>query len=184
MVNDAVSRLRGSVEVDTVMGQGTTFTMKFPISLQIARAVMVKVGTQTLAIPMAVVEQIGRLDYYRRVPGSVPAIEMRGERYPLAHLGNYLKIPVGVVDERASVLLVNAGKHRIALLIDAIINQQEIVSKPLGAHLRDVRGVAGATVLGNGQVVLILELHELLSQQPRGGFTLAEPGSSRRAAAS
>ena len=183
VVNDAVSRLRGSVEVDTVMGQGTTFTMKFPISLQIARAVMVKVGTQTLAIPMAVVEQIGRLDYYRRVPGSVPAIEMRGERYPLAHLGNYLKIPVGVVDERASVLLVNAGKHRIALLIDAIINQQEIVSKPLGAHLRDVRGVAGATVLGNGQVVLILELHELLSQQPRGGFTLAEPGSSRRAAA-
>jgi chemotaxis protein histidine kinase CheA/ActR/RegA family two-component response regulator len=181
VVNDVVSRLRGSVEVDTVMGQGTTFTMKFPISLQIARAVMVKVGAQTLAIPMAVVEQIGRLDYYRRVPGAVPAIEMRGERYPLAHLGNYMKIPVGVVDERSSVLLVNAGKHRIALLIDSIINQQEIVSKPLGPHLRDVRGVAGATVLGNGQVVLILELHELLSQQPRGGFTLAEPGSSRRA---
>jgi chemotaxis protein histidine kinase CheA/ActR/RegA family two-component response regulator len=180
VVNDAVSRLRGSVEVDTVLGQGTTFTMKFPISLQIARAVMVKVGNQTLAIPMAVVEQIGRLDYYRRVPGAVPAIEMRGERYPLAHLGNYLKMQVGVVDERASVLLVNAGKHRIALLIDGIINQQEIVAKPLGPHLRDVRGVAGATVLGNGQVVLILELHELLSQQPRGSFTLAEPGSSRR----
>lgn len=181
VVNDVVARLRGSVEVDTVQGQGTTFTLKFPISLQIARAVMVKVGEQTYAIPMAVVEQIGRLDYYRRVPGAVPAIEMRGERYPLAHLGNYLKIPVGTVDERASVLLVNAGKHRIALLIDAIINQQEIVSKPLGPHLRDVRGVAGATVLGNGQVVLILELHELLSQQPRGGFNLAEPGSSRRA---
>ena len=181
VVNDVVTRLRGSVEVDTVLGQGTTFTMKFPISLQIARAVMVKLGEQTLAIPMAVVEQIGRLDYYRRVPGAVPAIEMRGERYPLAHLGNYLKVPVGVVDERSSVLLVNAGKHRIALLIDSIINQQEIVSKPLGPHLRDVRGVAGATVLGNGQIVLILELHELLSQQPRGGFTLAEPGSSRRA---
>jgi chemotaxis protein histidine kinase CheA/ActR/RegA family two-component response regulator len=181
VVNDVVTRLRGSVEVDTVLGQGTTFTMKFPISLQIARAVMVKVGEQTLAIPMAVVEQIGRLDYYRRVPGAVPAIEMRGERYPLAHLGNYLKVPVGVVDERSSVLLVNAGKHRIALLIDSIVNQQEIVSKPLGPHLRDVRGVAGATVLGNGQIVLILELHELLSQQPRGGFTLAEPGSSRRA---
>ncbi|HEU5348919.1 MAG TPA: hybrid sensor histidine kinase/response regulator, partial [Ktedonobacterales bacterium] len=183
VVSDVVSRLRGSVEVDTVLGQGTTFTMKFPISLQIARAVMVKVGPQTFAVPMAVVEQIGRLDYYRRVPGAVPAIEMRGERYPLAHLGNYLKIPVGTVDERASVLLVNAGKHRIALLVDGIINQQEIVSKPLGPHLRDVRGVAGATVLGNGQVVLILELHELLSQQPRGGFTLAEPGSSRRAEA-
>ncbi|HEX6541174.1 MAG TPA: response regulator [Ktedonobacterales bacterium] len=181
VVNDVVSRLRGSVEVDTVQGQGTTFTMKFPISLQIARAVMVKIGQQTFAVPMAVVEQIGRLDYYRRVPGVVPAIEMRGERYPLAHLGNYLNIPVGTVDERSSVLLVNAGKHRIALLIDGIINQQEMVSKPLGPHLRDVRGVAGATVLGNGQVVLILELHELLSQQPRGGFTLAEPGTSQRA---
>ncbi|HEX6817726.1 MAG TPA: response regulator [Ktedonobacterales bacterium] len=177
VVRDSVTRLRGTIEVDSTVGQGTQFTMKFPISLQIARAVLVKVGQQTLAIPMAVVDQIGRLDYYQRTSGPAPAIEMRGEQYPLAHLANYLKLTPGQIDDRSSVLLVNAGKRRVALLVDSIAAQQEVVSKPLGPHLRDVPGVAGAAVLGNGQVVLILELLELLAQQPRGEIILPEPGA-------
>lgn len=181
VVRDSVTRLRGTVEVDSGANRGTLFTMKFPISLQIARAVLVRVGSQTLAIPMAVVDQIGRLDYYQRVPGEPPAIELRGERYPLSHLASYLKLQPGQVDERASVLLVNAGKRRVALLVDSVVAQQEVVSKPLGPHLREVRGVAGAAVLGNGQVVLILELHELLAQQPHDAIRLPQPGA--RAAA-
>lgn len=178
VVRDAVTRLRGTIEVESVVGQGTVFTMKFPISLQIARAVLVKVGTQTLAIPMALVEQIGRLDYYQRVPGAQPAIELRGERYLLAHLGSYLRLPQGTVGDRSSVLLVNASKRRVALVVDAIVAQQEIVLKPLGSHLRDVPGIAGASILGNGEVVLILELLELLAQQPSGTITFHEPRSS------
>jgi chemotaxis protein histidine kinase CheA/ActR/RegA family two-component response regulator len=178
VVHDSVTRLRGTIEVESTVGQGTVFTMKFPISLQIARAVLVKVGQQTLAIPMAVVDQIGRLDYYQRVHDPEPALEMRGESYPLAHLAHYLKVQPGQVGERASVLLVNAGKRRVALVVDAVVAQQEIVSKPLGPHLREVRGVTGAAVLGNGQVVLILELHELLSQQLTGSVVLPEPGTT------
>jgi CheY-like chemotaxis protein/chemotaxis signal transduction protein len=166
VVRDAVTRLRGTIEVESVVGQGTIFTMKLPISLQIARAVLVKVKNQTLAIPMAVVDQIGRLDYYQTVALPVPAIELRGERYPLAHLASYLRLQPDPVQERSSILLVNAGNRRIGLLVDSVLVQQEIVAKPLGPHLRDVRGVAGASVLGNGQVVVILELHELLAQQP------------------
>ena len=183
VVRDTVTRLRGTVEVESGVNRGTLFTLKFPISLQIARAVLVRIGSQTVAIPMAAVDQIGRLDYYQRVPGQPPAIELRGERYPLAHLASYLKMPPGTVDERASVLLVNAGKRRVALLVDAVVAQQEVVSKPLGPHLREVRGVAGAAVLGNGQVVLILELHELLAQQPHDVVQLPQPGA-RPAAAS
>ncbi|MGH2487323.1 MAG: response regulator, partial [Ktedonobacterales bacterium] len=177
VVRDSVTRLRGAIEVDSTIGQGTQFTLKFPISLQIARAVLVKVGGQTVAIPMAVVDQIGRLDYYQRTNGPAPAIEMRGEQYPLAHLANYLKLTPGPVDERSSILLVNAGKRRVALLVDSIAAQQEVVSKPLGPHLRDVPGVAGAAVLGNGQVIMILELLELLAQQSRGEVVLPEPGA-------
>ncbi len=165
VVRDAVTRLRGTIEVESVPGQGTVFTMKFPISLQITRAVLVKVKNQTLAIPMAVVDQIGRLDYYQTVAAPAPAIELRGERFPLAHLASYLRLQPGVVQDRSSVLLVNAGNRRMALLVDSVLVQQEVVVKPLGPHLRDVRGVAGAAVLGNGQVVVILELHELLAQQ-------------------
>ncbi|MEO7001961.1 MAG: response regulator [Ktedonobacterales bacterium] len=180
VVRDVVTRLRGTVEVISTIGQGTTFTLKLPISLQIARAVLVRAGQQTLAIPMAVVEQIGRLDYYQRVGGPVPAVEVRGERYTLAHLASYLKLPVPPIDERASVLLINAGRQQIGLVIDGIVRQQEVVSKPLGSHLRDVPGVAGATVLGNGQVVLILELTQLLTQTPLTPVTLPEPGSRDR----
>ncbi|HEU5438756.1 MAG TPA: response regulator [Ktedonobacterales bacterium] len=185
VVRDVVTRLKGIIEVDSVVGQGTTFTMKFPISLQIARAVLVRVGSQTLAIPMAVVDQIGRLDYYERSDeGPTPAIEVRGERYPLAHLASYLRLPPGPVDERSSVLLVNAGKRRVALLVDAIVAQQEVVSKPLGPHLRDVPGVAGAAVLGNGQVVLILELLELLAQPVHDTVMLPPPGVRSAASSS
>ena len=184
VVRDVVTRLRGTIEVDSAPGQGTTFTMKFPISLQIARAVLVRVSNQTLAIPMAVVDQIGRLDYYQRADDPTPSIELRGERYPLAQLASYLRLPPGPVDERASVLLVNAGKRRVALLVDAIVAQQEVVSKPLGPHLSDVRGVSGAAVLGNGQVVLILELHELLAQAPHAPLVLPQPGERAGAASS
>ncbi len=166
VVRDAVTRLRGTIEVESTVGQGTIFTMKLPISLQIARAVLVKVKNQTLAIPMAVVDQIGRLDYYQTVALPSPAIDLRGERYPLAHLASYLRLQPGPVQDRSSVLLVNAGNRRVGLLVDSVLVQQEIVAKPLGPHLRDVRGVAGAAVLGNGQVVVILELNELLAQQP------------------
>jgi chemotaxis protein histidine kinase CheA len=177
VVRDTVNRLRGTMEVESVVGQGTVFTMKFPISLQITRAVLVKVKNQTLAIPMAVVDQIGRLDYYQTVAVPQPSIELRGERFPLAHLASYLRLQPGPVQDRSSVLLVNAGNRRVALLVNAVLVQQEIVVKPLGPHLRDVRGVAGAAVLGNGQVVVILELHELLAQQSVDPVVLPAAGA-------
>ncbi len=184
VVRDMVARFRGTLEVDSSPGQGTMFTMKFPISLQIARALLVKVGPQTLAIPMVVVDQIDRLERFSRISGDTAAIDVRGERYPVAHLASYLKLESGPVEDRSTVLLVNAGRRRVALLVDGIVSQQEIVSKPLGPHLRDVPGVAGAAVLGNGQVVVILELHELLAQQPHTAVVLPPRGSGTRASAS
>ena len=166
VVHDVVSRLRGSVEVESTPGNGSAFTMKFPISLQIQRAVLVRADTQTYAIPMAVVEQIGRLDYCERTTlMGAPAVKVRGETYLLLHLSSLLELPVGKIDDRASVLLISAGRQRYALLVDGVVGKQEIVAKNLGLHLREVRGVAGATILGNGQVVLILELLDLLAQR-------------------
>ncbi|HEX9037018.1 MAG TPA: Hpt domain-containing protein [Ktedonobacterales bacterium] len=180
VVRDAATRLKGSIEVDSDIGQGSMFTLRFPISLQIARAVLVKVGANVYAIPMAVVDQIGRLDYYERVTAPAPAVVVRGEQYTLARLSTLLHLPQTPIDERASLLIVNAGRRRVALLVDSIVAQQEIVAKPLGSHLRNVRGVAGATALGNGQLVVILELLELLASPVQEEIVLPEPGSTRR----
>jgi chemotaxis protein histidine kinase CheA/ActR/RegA family two-component response regulator len=177
VVRASVGQLRGVIEVDAHPGQGSVFTMKFPLALQIARTLLVRVGTQTLAIPMAVVEQIGRLDYYRRAPGDTQAVEMNGARYALAHLGAYLDLKPEPMDDRTPVLLIIAGGQHVALMVDSIVSQQELVRKPLGPHLRDVQGVAGAAALGSGRVVVILELNELLAHGPRTQIRAPEPGT-------
>ena len=181
VVRDAASRLRGSVSVDSSLGAGSVFTLKFPISLQIARALLVKAGARTYAIPMAVADQIGRLDYYERVTEPAPAVIIRGERYTLARLSTYLNEPAASLEERTSLLVLHVGGRRVALAIDGILNQLEIVAKPLGAHLRDVRGVAGATTLGNGQVVIILDLLELLAHPIPESIALPIPGQRSEA---
>jgi CheY-like chemotaxis protein/chemotaxis signal transduction protein len=170
-VADVAARLRGSVEVESTPGNGSAFTLRFPISVQIQRAVLTRVSEQTYAVPMALVEQIGRLDYSERTNVlGVPAIMVRGEPYVLVHLASLLGLEATRTDERASVLLVVVGRQRYALVVDTVIGKQEIVAKNLGLHLREVRGVAGATVLGNGQVVLILDVLNLLEHR-------AQPGS-------
>ncbi len=168
VVRDSVSRLRGTIEVESTPGHGTAFTMKFPTSLAIQSAMMVRVNDQQFAIPIAVVESIGRLDTFKRTTvAGQPAVVVRNDLYPLSVLAQYLDLPLSQIDDKSHVLLVNAGGNRVALVIDEVKGKLDIVMKNLGPHLRHVHGVAGGTVLGNGQVVLILELTELLSVRTR-----------------
>ncbi len=168
VVRDSVSRLRGSIEVESTPGHGTAFTMKFPTSLAIQSAMMVRVNDQQFAVPIAVVEAIGRLDTFKRTTVSgQPAVVVRNDLYPLNALAQYLGQPVGLIDDKSHILLVNTGGNRVALVIDEVKGKLDIVMKNLGPHMRHVHGVAGGTILGNGQVVLILELTELISARTR-----------------
>ncbi|HVB73246.1 MAG TPA: Hpt domain-containing protein [Ktedonobacteraceae bacterium] len=179
VVRDSVSRLRGTLEVESTPGQGTAFTMKFPTSLAIQSAMMVLVGEQQYAIPTVMVEAIGRLDNFKQsMFGGRPAIIVQNDFYPLIMLSQLLDLPVSPPDDKAPVLLVRTDRHRVALVVDSIKGKLDVVMKNLGPHLRHVHGIAGGTVLGNGRVVLILELIELLA--PRlgtPGAALAVPTS-------
>ncbi|WP_220202348.1 hybrid sensor histidine kinase/response regulator [Reticulibacter mediterranei] len=164
VVRDSVSRLRGTLEVESMPGQGTAFTMKFPTSLAIQNAMMARVGGQQFAIPTVNVESIGRLDNFKRGSlGGQVTILVQNEHYPLRMLAQYLSLPIGSLDEKAQLLIVNVSGQRVALVVDEIKGRYDIVMKSLGPHLRQVHGIAGGTVLGNGQVVLVLELSDLLS---------------------
>lgn len=166
VVRDSVSRLRGMLEVESTPGHGTAFTMKFPTSLAIQSAMMVQAGEQRFAIPTVMVEAIGRLDAYKHTMyGGRPAILNRNEIYPVAMLAQLLRLPTSAPDEKAPLLLINTGRQRVALIVDTIKGKMDVVMKNLGPHLRHVHGIAGGTVLGNGRVVLILEMMELLSAQ-------------------
>jgi chemotaxis protein histidine kinase CheA/ActR/RegA family two-component response regulator len=169
VVRDSVSRLRGALMVESTPNLGTAFTMTFPTSVAIQRAMMIRVASQQFAIPTVNVESIGRLDNFKRsLLGGQPAVMVRNELYPLHVLAQYMHLPSpAVIDERAQIILVNSGGQRVALVIDEIKGQFDIVIKNLGPHLRQVHAIAGATVLGNGRVVLILELGDLLASMLR-----------------
>ncbi len=168
VVRDSVSRLRGTLEVESMPGQGTAFTMKFPTSLAIQSAMMVMAGGQQFAIPTVLVEAIGRLDNFKRATfAGRPAVLVQNDLYPLHTLAQLLSLPVGLENERSPLLLVNAGGHRVALTVNDIKGKLDVVMKNLGPHLRSVHGVAGGTVMGNGRVVLVLELIELLSTRSK-----------------
>ncbi|HEU5374391.1 MAG TPA: Hpt domain-containing protein [Ktedonobacteraceae bacterium] len=176
VVRDSVSRLRGSLEVESMPGQGTAFTMKFPTSLAIQNAMMVQVAGQQFAIPTVMVEAIGRLDSFKHSNyGGRPAIVVQNQHYPLSSLAQLLGLPVSELTEKVPLLLVRTDRHRVALVVDDIKGRMDVVIKNLGPHLRSVHGIAGGTVLGNGRVVLILELLELLSSRSGTKGALAAP---------
>ncbi len=180
VVRDSVSRLRGTLEVESTPGHGTAFTMKFPTSLAIQSTMMVLSGDQTYAIPTVMVEAIGRLDNFKQLMvGGRPTIMVQNDPYPLIALTQLLNLPLSAPDEKAPILLVRTDRHRVALMVDSIKGKLDVVMKNLGPHLRHVHGIAGGTVLGNGRVVLILELIELLTPpQGASGLTLTVPTTS------
>ncbi|HEY6287347.1 MAG TPA: response regulator [Ktedonobacteraceae bacterium] len=168
VVRDSVSRLRGSLEVESTPGQGTAFTMKFPTSLAIQSTMMIRSGEHQFAIPTVMVESIGRLDNFKQSTfAGKPAIIVQNDLYPLNFLSQLLGLPGSEPDEKAPVLLVHTDRHRVGLVVDEIKGKMDVVMKNLGPHLRQVHGIAGGTVMGNGRVVLVLELIELLSSRPR-----------------
>lgn len=176
VVRDSVARLRGGMEVESMPGQGTAFTMKFPTSLAIQNAMMVQVAGQQFAIPTVMVEAIGRLDNFKHTNyGGRPAVLVQNQAYPLSSLAQLLDLPVGELSEKAPLLLVRTDRHRVALVVDDIKGRMDVVIKSLGPHLRNVYGIAGGTVLGNGRVVLVLELLELLASRAALRGALAAP---------
>src|SRR5947209_269300 len=183
VVRDSVSRLRGTLVVESMPGQGTAFTMKFPTSLAIQSAMMVMAGGQQFAIPTVLVESIGRLDNFKRSTlAGKPAILVQNDLYPLNTLAQLLSLSVSPINDKAPLLLVNAGGYKVAMAVDDIKGKLDVVMKNLGPHLRNVHGIAGGTVMGNGRVVLILELIELLATRSKltGSATTSASAPSYR----
>jgi chemosensory pili system protein ChpA (sensor histidine kinase/response regulator) len=182
VVNSEVKQLGGSLHIDTTPGQGSVFTIRLPYTLAINQALMVKAGKDTFCVPLGTIEGVVRVarqelaGYYQTADA---VYEYAGNSYRLQHLGTLLNR--GGMDpentpDRVPVLLVRIGEMRAALQVEALIGHREIVVKPLGAQLSRVNGVSGATILGDGRVVLILDLAAIL----RMGSRVQPPGEGKR----
>ncbi len=166
VVRNNVLKLKGSVSLASQPGKGMTFVIRLPMTLAITRALLIKANGETFAFPLSVVTQILRLgrDQFEQI-GKETVIRVNGQVFPVIRLGEvlHLKQPADESIQRVPVLIFNAGDKQLALAIDRILSGREIVIKSLGSHLRQVRGIAGATLMGDGSVVLILNPLDLVA---------------------
>jgi chemosensory pili system protein ChpA (sensor histidine kinase/response regulator) len=164
VVNSEVKQLGGSLLIDTSPGRGSIFTIRLPYTLASNQALLVRAGEDTFCIPLGTIEGVVRVDaaYLAECYQSPEAgYRYAGNLYQLHHLGTLLKRGSMNLEEaqgRIPVLLVRIGEKRLALQVEALIGNREIVIKPLGAQLSGVHGVSGATILGDGRVILILDM--------------------------
>lgn len=175
-----VNKLQGSVAITSTLGGGTTFTIRLPLKLALTRALLVQASGETFAIPLSAVLQVLRLDHKAvEQAGGETRVHVGDSVYELLSLGKLLNLPLPPDDTvaRPPMLLMQIEDRQIALTVDRILGGREIVIKNLGNHLRRVHGVMGATLMGDGSVVLILNLAELVRDAARPGARQATPAA-------
>lgn len=163
VVRTNIKNLKGSVSTNTELGKGTRFTLSLPLTLAIIDALMVNVSGQTYAIPLDAVSETTKIEYSRLtdVKGR-KAVTLRGEVLGIVELAEMLDLPrTDPLPEVLSVVVIHDNDRRLGLVVDRLLERQEIVIKPLGAYLGDLKGISGATIMGDGSVILILDPHEI-----------------------
>ncbi|WP_166256763.1 Hpt domain-containing protein [Marinobacter salicampi] len=179
VVASEIKQLGGSLDIDSVLGQGTTFTVRLPFTVSVNRALMVSTGEDFYAIPLNTIEGIVRVSTYELeeyYQPDAPLYEYAGQQYRLQYLGNLLhsehhpKLQGQALP--LPVILVRGAEQPMALQVDSLMGSREIVVKSLGPQFTSVRGVSGATILGDGNVVVILDLpamirSDILSERQR-----------------
>ncbi len=164
VVKSKIEGLGGDVEVSTVLGEGTTFTVRLPLTLAIIQALMVDIREEKYAIPLSsivTVEDIPSSEV--KLVQNKEVINLRGNVIPLVRLSEELDFePLEEEPESLVVVIVKKGDKQAGLVIDNLIGQQEIVIKPLGKYIYIHKMFSGATILGDGEVALILDTNTLL----------------------
>jgi len=165
VVRSNLTKLNGTIELESKLGAGTTVFLRLPLTLAILPVLLVEVGNEIYALPLRSVVETARIraTELHRFEGS-ELLHLRGETVPLLRLRQIFKVQYRA-DEKGSdkVVILGIGEKRIALLVDNLIGQESTVIKPLGSYLHHCSGIAGATISGDGRVRLVLDPADLLA---------------------
>ncbi len=162
VVKRNIEALRGSIEVYSEKDNGTLFRIKLPLTLAIIDGMRVAVGTEILTLPLLSIIEAVRPgpDSIKTIEGKGELMEFRGEYLPLIRLYELLGFETAVTDpEEAIVIILEASTRKIALMVDDVIGQHQAVIKSLDTNYRRIEGTSGATILGDGRVSIILDVH-------------------------
>ncbi|MGA2778332.1 MAG: Hpt domain-containing protein [Steroidobacteraceae bacterium] len=173
VVATEVKKLGGGLFIESTVGAGSRFTIRLPFTLAISQALIVRVGEEVYALPMPTVEGVVRLPrniVARHLGKDAPLFEYGGQKYRFQQLGAFVGVgPTHLpeTDVSMSVVLIRAGEQSTALVTDELVGSREIVVKNLGPQISAIRGIAGATILGDGRIVVILDMGSLVRSEWR-----------------
>ena len=171
VVKTRISQLNGSVDIDSKKGKGSRLSIRVPLTLAIMPTLMVVLGNQPFALPLASVSEIFDLDEDRTnvVDGQL-TVRVRNKALPLFYLRKWLVRDPRIAAEArpgGHVVMVHVANQKVGFVVDQLIGQEEVVIKPLGAMLHGMPGFAGATITGDGRIALILDVPSLMKKYAR-----------------
>jgi two-component system, chemotaxis family, sensor kinase CheA len=164
VVKSTIESLGGSITIDSTVGQGSLFSIQLPLTLSIISVMLVEIEAEKYAIPLSSIIETAIVKKEEIMNAhNQRVIDFRGKVVPLLFLKDVFEVPKDSKDEDLySVVVVRKGEKMAGLVVDSFIGQQEIVLKTLGNYLHDVFAISGATILGDGQVALIVDCNELI----------------------
>jgi chemosensory pili system protein ChpA (sensor histidine kinase/response regulator) len=182
VVHSEIRQLGGSLHIDSEFGAGSRFTIRLPFSMAVTQAVFVRIGETIHAVPIASVRGVGRISrdaLNEQLADGDAVYQYAGETFPIHDLGVLLNQAQVRASESLQIplLLIRSGDLRAAVLVDQVVGNREIVVKPVGPQIGSIPGVFGATIMGDGSVVIILDVAPLvrrtISQAEAGRVALA-----------
>jgi len=169
-----VKKLGGALHMESTPGRGSRFTIRLPFTLAISHALVVRTGDELYALPLPTVEgvvRISRAEVETHLRADTASFSHGAQKYRLQSLAQYVGMepsPLPEQDVTIPVVLVRAGEHSTGLVTDELIGSREIVVKPVGPQISSIRGISGATILGDGRIVIILDIGALVRAEWRG----------------
>lgn len=164
VVRQKIESLDGEIDVISQVGKGTTFRIKLPLTLSIIQALLVKVGPETFALPLGVIERVIKLNEGDIISTHGDEIYIyKNKAIPIVRVNE--KLNLESQDGGSHIIIVLLGDQYYGLIVDELLGQQEIVIKKLGSVLKGLKEYLGATILGNGDITLILDISNLCSEE-------------------
>jgi two-component system chemotaxis sensor kinase CheA len=172
VVKTKITQLNGSIEINSVIGEGTVITIKVPLTLAIMPTLMIMIGKQAFALPLVSVNEIFHMDLSKtNIVDGQECITVRDKAIPVFNLKHWLVRGANESasanesgDDNGHVVIVSVGTQRVGFVVDQLIGQEEVVIKPLGKMLSGTPGMAGATITGDGTIALILDVPSMLKR--------------------